>query len=321
MRKSPRVLLVGAGAVGQVFAKYLQAAGCEVAFLVKEAHAAEARAGFTLQAFRGLSRTPHPAPLEGVEVLVSLEDVASRSWEQVWLCVSSTALRAGDWVQALAQATPGATWVTLQPAIEDRAWLLQHVPAERLVSGVIPFLSFAAPLRPGDVPASGTAYWFPPLARGLFSGPSGPLEAVTRTLRAGGYPAARHRDVARAVNVPSAVLTVFVAGLEAAGWRFGQLLERGHLARTHEAAREAVRIAAAHTGTRAGAPLLLLRRTLFRLLPLGARLVPFDLEAYLRVHFTKVHAQTRLMLEEYVALGRRKGLPVAQLESLLPTQR
>ena len=82
-----------------------------------------------------------------------------------------------------------------------------------------------------------------------------------------------------------------------------------------------MRIAAAHTGTGATAPLLLLRRALFRLLPLAARLVPFDLEAYLRVHFTKVHAQTRLMLEEYVALGRRLGLPVAQLELLLPTQR
>jgi Ketopantoate reductase PanE/ApbA len=171
MRASPRVLLVGAGAVGQVFAKYLQAAGCEVSFLVKPAHAAEARGGFTLHAFRGLSRTPRPLSLSGVEVLVSLEEVAARRWEQVWLCVSSSALRAGTWVAELARATGGATWVTLQPALEDRDWLLQRVPAERLVCGNIPFLSFAAPLAPGGTPASGTVFWLPPLAQGLFSGP------------------------------------------------------------------------------------------------------------------------------------------------------
>ena len=78
MRNSPRVLLVGAGAVGQVFAKHLQAAGCEVGFLVKEAHAAEARAGFTLHAYRGLSPHAARAPLQGVPVLISLEDVAAR---------------------------------------------------------------------------------------------------------------------------------------------------------------------------------------------------------------------------------------------------
>ena len=318
MRTSPRVLLVGAGAVGQVYAKYLQAAGCEVAFLVKEAHVAEARAGFTLHAFGPLSRTPRTTSLTGVEVLASVADVRARSWDQVWLCVSSNALRAGSWVRELAGATGEATWVMLQPALEDREWLLRQVPAERLVSGVIPFLSFSAPLKAGDEPHAGTAFWFPPLSRGLLSGPPGRLEPLLRTLRAGGYRAARHRDAARAVAVPSAVLTAFVAGLEAAGWRFSRLLQPEHLHRTHPAAREAARIAAVHTGSSSAALLLLLRRGLFRLLPVAARFVPFDLEAYLRVHFTKVRAQTQLMLEEYVALGREAGLPVANLEALLP---
>ena len=48
MSETPRVLLVGAGAVGQVYGKYLQAAGCEISFLVKEKYADEARRGFTL---------------------------------------------------------------------------------------------------------------------------------------------------------------------------------------------------------------------------------------------------------------------------------
>lgn len=314
MSMSPRVLLVGAGAVGQVYAKHLQAAGCAVSFLVKPAHAQEARRGFTLHA---LGRKGPALALQGVEVLVSADEVAARHFEQVWLCVSSPALRAGDWVAQLAAASGEATWVMLQPALEDRRWLLQHVPEARLVTGVIPFLSFTAPLQPGARPASGTAFWFPPLARGGFSGPRERVDAVVHTLREGGFPARRQADAGRAIAVPSAVLTAFTAGLEAAGWRFARLLEPGPLAHTHAAAQEAARIAAAHTGGGALGVRLLLRRALFRLLPLGARFVPFDLERYLQVHFTKVAAQTRLMLQEYVALGRERGLPVGELERLL----
>ncbi|MCI0569155.1 MAG: ketopantoate reductase, partial [Myxococcaceae bacterium] len=142
------------------------------------------------------------------------------------------------------------------------------------------------------------------------------LGDVIRTLRAGGFPARSHPDATRAMAVPSAVLTAFVAGMEAAGWSFERLLERRSLAGMLQAAREAVRIVAARARTRAAA-LLLLRPAIFRLLPLGSRIVPFNLEAYLRAHFTKVGAQTRLMLEEYVALGRRAGLPVERLEALL----
>ena len=316
MSTKPRVLLVGAGAVGQVFGKYLQAAGCDVSFLVKEKYAEEARQGFTLYELGLLDRDYEPTSFSGFEVLVSHQEVAARRWEQVWLCVSSTALRAGDWVDALARATGEATWVMLQPALADRDWLQQRVPPERLVSGMIPFLSFQAPLKPGDpVPKPGTAFWFPPMARGLFSGPPERLQEVSRTLKAGGYPAARHPDTLRAAAIPTAVLTVFIAGLEAAGWSFERFLERDSLERVHQAAREAVRIAAWRTKGSASAVLPLLRPALFKaLLPMAARLAPMDLETYLRIHFTKVGEQTRLMMREYVDLGRSAGLPVQHLQ-------
>ncbi|HLL83324.1 MAG TPA: 2-dehydropantoate 2-reductase N-terminal domain-containing protein [Longimicrobium sp.] len=314
---SKRVLLVGAGAVGQVYARYLRAAGCEVSFLVKPAHAAQVRAGLTLHVFHGLSHTPRPEPLTVAEVLTSADEAAARAWDQVWLCVPSTALREGGWVAALAAATGEATWVMLQPALEDRAFLLQWVGAERLLVGAIPFIAFAAPLTPGAAPASGTALWMPPLASGLLAGPAARLADVTATLRAGGYPARRSADVAKAIAVPSAALTALVAGLEAVGWRFEALMQREARQRTVEAAREAVRVAAQHVRAGAGLPRAVLRPGVLRLLPLVARLVPFDLEAYLRVHFTKVRAQTQLMLEEYVALGQRAGLPVARLQGLL----
>lgn len=318
MSERPRVLLVGAGAVGQVFGRYLRAAGCDIAFLVKEKHAQEARSGFTLYALGSHERAPTPELLSGFEVLVSTHEVAQRHWDQVWLCVSSTALRESDGWGELAQATGGATWVMLQPALDDREGVLRWLPEEQLVSGMIPFLSFHAPLKPGDpFPQPGTAFWFPPLARGLFSGPPVRLETILRTLKAGGYPAQRTPDALRAAAPAAAVLTVAITGLEAAGWSFERWLRHDALERVVRAAREAVRIAAWRTHAPTFPILPLLRPTFFRwLLPVASRVVPMDLEAYLKVHFIKVGAQTRQMLRTYIELGRSAGLPVESLQAL-----
>jgi 2-dehydropantoate 2-reductase len=197
---------------------------------------------------------------------------------------------------------------------------LQWVLPERLVTGMIPFISFHAPLKPGEALGPGTAFWFPPLTPGPFSGPPERLSQVIRVLRASRYPAQRHRDAARAAAIPSAVLLAFVDALEAAGWSFERFLTRESLLRFQQAAREAVRIGAWSVGMSASAVLPLLRPALFRLLlSLASRVAPFDLEAYLRVHFTKVSAQMRLMLRTYVELGRKASLPVQQLQARLAT--
>lgn len=317
MTTRPRILLVGAGATGQVFGWFLQAAGCEISFLVKEKYADEVRRGFTLYKLGLFDPDLTPISFSGFGVLTSPEQVAAQRWDQVWLCISSTALRASSSAEVLSRATGEATWVMLQPALEDRDWLCQHVPPERLVSGMIPFVSFHAPLKPGEpVPKPGTAFWFPPLARGRFSGPEACLREVVRTLRAGGYPARHHDDVVRAIAIPSAVLTAVVTGLEQVGWSFERFLEPPSLDHVHRATREAVRIAAWRTQASASLVLSLLRPALFRMLvPIASWVVPFDLETYLRVHFTKVADQTRLMLREYITLGSQAGLPVEELRA------
>jgi hypothetical protein len=322
MSETPEVLLVGAGAIGQVFGWHLQSAGCKVSFLVREKYAEQARRGFTLYPL-GLRGRYEPIRFSGFDVLLSLQEVAARRWDQVWLCVSSTALREGSWVGELAQATGEATWIMLQPDLGDRDWLLRWLPAGRLVSGMIPFLGCHVPLSAEHpVPEPGTAFWFPPLARGPFSGAPERLQPVLRALKAGGYPARRHRDATRATAIPSALLTALVWGLEAAGWRFERFLEQDSLERVHRTAREAVRIAAWRTRGSASALLPLLRPALFRLLlPLATRVVPVDLETYLRVHFTKVREQTLLMMRTYIALGREANLPVQALQAALDPER
>ncbi|MBM7111999.1 ketopantoate reductase family protein [Archangium primigenium] len=318
--EQPRVLLVGAGAVGQVFGHYLQAAGCAVTFFVKPKYAAEAQKGFALYELTIRERAPAPRPLSGVGVLTSEREVQKTRWDQVWLCMSSTALRAGDWVKKLAASTGDATWVMLQPALDDREWLSQWVPPERLLTGMIPFLAFQAPLTPGDALAGpGTAFWMPPLTKGLLSGTRERLWPVLSALRAGGYPAQEDPDVTRAVSVPSAVLCALMLGLETQGWSFERLLQPEPLARTLGAAREAARIAEWATGASSASVQALLKPFVLKsALAVATRLAPVDLEAFFRAHFTKVNDQTRLMARTYIDMGRGANLDTRQLQALLP---
>ena len=89
-----RALIVGAGAVGQVYGYHLQQAGWEVGFLVRPKYAEAARSGFTLYPLN----KPHrgrPVRFEGLEVYDSAEAAAEQSWDQVWLAVSSEPHGAG----------------------------------------------------------------------------------------------------------------------------------------------------------------------------------------------------------------------------------
>ena len=72
-----RVLVVGAGAVGQVFALHLARGGADVAFLVKPKYAEECGRGFTLYRLGG--RVP---TIESVtcRALTSAADAAREHW-------------------------------------------------------------------------------------------------------------------------------------------------------------------------------------------------------------------------------------------------
>ena len=55
-------------------------------------------------------------------------------------------------------------------------------------------------------------------------------------------------------------------------------------------------------------------RALFFVAP---RVIPLDLETYLKVHFTKVNDQTRFFVERFVTLAREQQQGSATLEKLL----
>ena len=312
------ILLVGAGAVGQAYGRHLQLGGATISFLVREQYAEACRAGLVLYPLNRPKATRwQPVPLERFGVLTGLEEVAAHTWEQVWLCISSTALQ-GPWLAAFLEALGTATLVFLQPGLRDRDALLEHWPTERLVQGLITLLSYHAPLPGEHVPQPGVAYFFPPLSATPFTGPRARTQAVVDALRAGGCRAKMSPHVRTQAALGSAVLMPHVVALETAGWSLQALRKSPLLTLASRASHEAMMIAATYNGFPPPAARHMVHPMVTQLvLGLAPHVLPFNLEAYLRYHFTKVSAQTRAAMAIYMELGAALGLSSLSLERLL----
>ncbi len=310
-----RILVVGAGAVGQVYARHLQLGGARVALMVKDKYADEARRGFTMYALRKLGG-PRRVRLEGCDVLTSPDAVARERWDQIWLCMSSTAMKQ-PWLDALAPVSGDATIVGLTPGLEDRDHLIARFGADRVVSGVITFISYQAPLPTESLPEPGVAYWLPPMTPGPFSGPPARVDDVVSALRAGRYPARRVDDAAFQGTVGSAMMMPAIAALEAAGWSFTALRKSELLPLAAAASQEAARIVAAYHDRGVPFAARQLRAWVLRgLLRVAPWAVPLPLEPYLAYHFTKVGDQTRALFQTWSARGAERGLPVSAIQRL-----
>lgn len=313
----PRVLVVGAGAVGQVFARHYQLGGADVTLLVKEKYAAEARGGFDLYPLNGRGRG-RAVRFEGFGVVTGPEEVAARTFDQVMLTVASPALR-GPWLPALVAAAGEATIVALQPGLDDRARLVEAgVREDRLVQGLISLISYHAPL-PGETrfPTPGMAYWFPPRSPSPFSGPAARVAAVIDVLKRGRMPVKRHLDVAKLAGFPTAVMMPYLVALELGGWTVAGAVRAGTLPLGARAGREAIAVVAHLLGRPPFGLSLLTRPRLLRAgLWLAKPLIPLPLETYLESHFTKVGDQTADFMDAYIIKGRAAGLPVAALTEL-----
>jgi 2-dehydropantoate 2-reductase len=296
-----KVLVIGAGALGQVFGVRLAAGGAKVGYLVRPGR--ESWGGGSLYRLRR-GRAPVHERLEPYEVMSEARD---EHWDMVWLCVDSTALR-GTWTAALRAATGAATVVTIGQDPGDLSTLAEVWPREQIVQVIPALLAYQAPLG-GEVPGPGVAYWVPPGSAMGVAGERAPQ--VVAALRAGGL---RARPVTRAgaAELTAARMIPYIAALEISGWRLP--LKGARLRAAGAAAREAVAVVSARHGRRALAsvPSWAVGPAL-RVLPW---LLPFDLRRYLEAHFTKVRAQTRLMLAGWIAEGEARTLPVGALSAL-----
>lgn len=293
------VLIVGAGAVGVSYADALVRGGARVSFYVRPARVEQVRAGLTLHELRMLGAA-HTRTVDVHEVLSTPDEVAARSFDQVWLTVPSDALDQ-PWLPELCRAAPDATIVSYQPGLHARGVIEAAAGAERLVMGVIVLIAWHSPL-PGESLAPGVAAWFPPFAATPLSGP-GAL-TVRDAFRRGGVSARVVRDAAADSGPVAALLQMVIASLECEGWALGAFVRSDGAGLALRAARQATAIEARASGRRPGFVFRLVRPWLLRLVrPIASALFPGDLEAYLRAHFTKVGGQTALVIAEYLKLA------------------
>ena len=309
------VLIVGAGAIGQVLGLHLVRAGAKVSVLVQPDQVDVARRGFPL--YRLNARHPFQTPerLRPTTIYGSPAKVGQDRFDIVFLSLPSPVLRSGL-VEELAPYLGDATVVLLSAGIDDREILLDHVRETHLVQGMLSLVSYATPLAEERPPVPGTAFWFPPGAKTRFAGPPERARGVAELLFAGGMPAAWLPDQRSVSPATGAVVMPYLLALEGAGWSLEALRRSPLLVEAGLATVEARAVVAALEGgtPRGHAPPPMLVRGLLRLAP---HLLPFPLEAYLARHFAKVSAQTHLMSEALRDRGISLGLSVPHLTGLL----
>lgn len=320
---SPPALLVGAGAVGQAFALWLSRGGTPVEFLVKPHHEARLAPGMPVQELSMLGVGP-VVDLSVCPRHTAVAQVSGRQWHSVWLCVPGPALTA-ELVAPLVAATAPAPVVVFQVGALPQDDAMHAVPNDRLIRGILPLLSWWAPLGPEDSrhePAPLTTprmrIWRPPFTRFAFSG--APAHEVAEALLAGSVGAQVVPDVGIQAAMGSCVLVPFIAGLRACGWSLSALRRSRLLDDVVGGVAEARAIVAPLHGHptppgRLPAPWLL--RLILRLATtLGPRVAPLPLEAYLRVHFSKVGDQMAASLSGIAAAGDAVGRPTTALRNL-----
>lgn len=328
-----RVLMVGAGAVGQVYGLHLQRGGAEVAFFVKPAYAEACERGMTLYR-RQIGRPTVTERLDGCRIVTDLEAVRSESWDQVWLCVSTPALQ-GAWLAELLGAIGTATLVVLQPGLGVRQTILaawrsamgdgvdEATLTARIVTGLITAVAYQAPLPGEPAMAPGVAFWLPPLSPLPLGGDKGRIDPIVAIMRAGGCPTTYADDIPRRALVGSAMLMPQIAALEVVGWSMTGLRRSEWLDVACRASRQMVAVGFTHEGLTPPAIDRIARPWLLgTILWLAPKVVPLPFETYLQYHFTKVGDQTRLMLARHRDLGDKLGLDVSAIRALaeaLPT--
>ena len=312
------ILLVGAGAVGQVYAWHFFRAGHDVHFFLKEKHVAEAQRGFTLYDLNDDKKRTNPVLFTEFGCQSDWAAVAEKRWDQVWLCMSSAALAQTD-LQPMAQAIGEATVVVLQPGPDDLRKVQAVVGEERAVAGMITFMSYHAPLSGETVPRPGIAFWIPPLTPMAVDGERVRAEAVIATLNGAKVRAAlRPGFHTRSVH-STGFFMAFLAALELGDWRFRTLGKNKVLLQTLKSAQREIHAAVAgHYGVKAPCALQALPVGLVPgALRLARNVTPVDLEVFFEAHFSKVRAQTVALLTLYAGQAEAQGLKHEAIDSLL----
>lgn len=319
-----KVLFVGAGAVGAVYAYHAHRGGAEVSFLVKPKYRSELEKGIRLYHHATFGKKTESIHFDSFSLLDDPTQVGQTKWDQIFIAVPSNAIYVGDWLKTLANHAGDATIVTLQPGLKDREYILSQtgISEDRLVSASIPILSYLAPLPGENFEKPGLAYWIPPGGFVFMSfGDESRRKAAIETLSRGGLKSRARPDFRKDSLIGEAILRLVVTGLEKSEWSWQRFKHGENILLASDSALESLPIIAKLRGVPDPSQSFVKRqlvkpfaiRSLMRVLEL---LAPFDIEAFFRVHFTKVEEQMRQGVLDLIEMGKKERLPTTSLSLL-----
>lgn len=313
-----RILIIGAGAIGQAFARHFQLGGAEVHLLVRPRQQAHAVAGLPMYPLNDKRYRSTADPLK-TTVHVDQDQALKTSFDVIALAVSSTAMRSGDWLQRLGRDRGNAGILGLSGSVNDADLIAEHCPGAAIGWAMLAIISFTAPLPGAPDVSPGMAYWLPPLSKIALSGPDAVMTPVLTALSRGGMPVKRVDNVRVDAAFASPILTQTIHALECAGWSFTALRHDPELLPLAvQSMRESWALAEAITGEQRPFALRFIRPFVLRWVLVASRwLVPFSLERFFDYHYNKVADQTVFLAHEHVATGVKQGLRMPAVAELL----
>ena len=323
------LLIVGAGAVGATYgyiaSRLGPAGGANVTYLIKPKHREDLKKGIQLYWWRG--RTADPILFEKFSLIDDVAELRTKKFDAVLITLPSDKFRADGWLERFlsdfsAGSPDGKIW-SLQPGDSDQTYLEErlHGTADfRLVRGRIPIMGYLAPLPGESFDKPGYAFYIPKFSKAGWSSKNQAAAREAMTLfENGGLPSKVVDDKPTPSSIfPVAVLRSVVAGLERSEWSFDRLLNGENIHLVTSSLKEMTAISAKTEkivdpsvkwwGKLGATPFAL--KTVIRL---AQKIVPFDFEAFMRVHFMKVEGQMRMALDEDIGFAKRNGLSTTNL--------
>jgi hypothetical protein len=317
-----KILIVGCGAVGRVYALFLQKAGIELGLydrpaVTEKLAQALGRGGLPLfQVTYRRRRDPIEHRLTNYRVITDAAEARAFAPDQIWFTVPSPAYYT-DWFRGFLREVPSRRVVCFIPE-GRRPEFVPEGAGDRFVFGGTAFMAWQGGPQAGGGRAGGVNFWRAPLGIPL-AGAREACREAGEILKRAGFSCTVDGPDSRTQACITAAMTTFTAGLELAGWSLAKFRASPWRGRAAAACREAIlgQLPAPGALPRAllGAPLLPAAFWFVAaFLPL---LVPFDLERYLKFHYTKTREQTLTLLELFAADAVERKLPVRNIFVLL----
>ncbi len=328
---NPKVLVVGAGALGVVTGYHLAQAGAGVTFLVRPDRLATLEGGQQLYCFDDLSSKQFDA----YQSTASVEDVSAEQYDFVLVTLDGASCRSAEGetlLRALGDAIRPGNAVALICGMDVREHCreLMQLPADRVLEGTQAMLSYHVgrypvpvhpPADPAQVSRADFAYRHTGNSCG-FTVVAEPQEAATRFAKL--Y---NRSGVSTCRSMQRITYTMFtrsffpiIAIYERAGWPdTSKLVEDRELMTLGARAMGEILSLPEHGWRGKLASLLVGRKTLAKkLLGMERDCRPLDYTAFNRCHHgTKVRAQNLLVMQHCAAAGKAAGKPMRALNELI----